>query len=62
MLNSVMQFNHLITDTAILDHVSATNFAFNIHHTWTVSEQTKDNTISLGLWDVTWHFRDCLGH
>jgi len=24
-----------------------------IHHTWTVPEQTKDNTISLGLWDMT---------
>jgi len=24
---------------------SATNFAFIIHHTWTVPEQTKDNTI-----------------
>jgi len=27
--------------------------AFIIHHTWTVPEQTKDNTISLGLRDVT---------
>jgi len=30
-------------------------------YTWTVPEQTKDNTITHGLWDVTWHFRDCLG-
>ena len=27
--------------------------AFIIHQTWTVPEQTKDNTISLGLRDVT---------
>ena len=40
---------------------SATDFAFIIHYTWTVSEQTKDNTISLGLWDVTCRFHDCLG-
>jgi len=39
----------------------ATDFAFVIHHTWTVPEQTKDNTISLDLRDVTWHFRDYLG-
>jgi len=25
-----------------------------IYHTWTVPEQTKDNTVSLGLRDVTW--------
>jgi len=30
-------------------------------HTRTVPEQTKDNTISLGLRDVTWRFRDCSG-
>ena len=47
-----------------LDQVSewsATDFAFIIHHTWTIPEQTKDNTISLGLRDVTlafsWLFR-----
>jgi len=39
---------------------SAINFAFIIHHTWTVSEQTKDNTLSLSLRDVTWRFRGCL--
>ena len=36
-----------------------------VHHpphleSWTVPEQTKDNTISLGLRDVTWRFRGCL--
>jgi len=43
---------------------SAADFAFIIHHTWwewTVPEQAKDNTISLDLRDVSWHFRDCLG-
>ena len=40
---------------------SATGYAFIIHHIRTVPEQTKDNTISLGLRDVTWRFRDCLG-
>jgi len=40
--------------------LSATDFAFIIHHTSTVPEQTKDNTISLGLRDVTWRFRGCL--
>jgi len=39
----------------------ATDSAFIIHHTWTIPEQTKDNTISLGLRDVTWRFHDCLG-
>ena len=38
---------------------SATDFACFIHHTWTVPEQTKGNTISHGLRDVTWRFRDC---
>ena len=33
--------------------ISATEFAIVIPHTWTVPEQTKDNTISLGLRDVT---------
>ena len=32
---------------------SATDFAFVIHHTRTVPKQTKDNTILLGLRDVT---------
>ena len=27
----------------------------------TVSEWTKDNTVSFGLWDMTRRFRDCLG-
>jgi len=36
---------------------SATNFAFFIHHTRAVPKQTKDNTISLGLRDMTWRFR-----
>jgi len=42
----------------------ATDFAFIIHHTWKVPKQTEDNTntTSLGLRDVTWRFRDCLGH
>jgi len=31
------------------------------HYTWTVSEWTKDNAVSLGLWDMTRRFRDCLG-
>jgi len=47
-----------------LDQVSewsATDFAFIIHHTWTIPEQTKENTISIGLQDVTWCFRYCLG-
>ena len=39
----------------------ATDFAFIIHHTRTVPKQTKDNTISLGLRDMSWCFRDCLG-
>jgi len=32
------------------------------HYTRTVSEWTKDNTVSFGLWDMTRRFRDCLGH
>ena len=43
------------------DLPAATDFAFIIRHTWTVPKQTKDNTISLGLRDMTWRFRDCLG-
>jgi len=39
----------------------ATDFAFSIHHTWTVPKQTEDKIISLGLRDVTWRYRDCLG-
>jgi len=35
------------------NHASATDFAFIIDHTWTVPEQTKDNTISLGLYIYT---------
>jgi len=31
------------------------------HYTWTVSEWTKDNTVSFGLWDMTKRFRYCLG-
>ena len=31
------------------------------HYTWTVSEWTKDNTVSFGLRDMTRRFRDCLG-
>jgi len=31
------------------------------HYTRTVSEWTKDNTVSFGLWDMTRCFRDCLG-
>ena len=38
----------------------ATNLAYFIHHTRTVPKQTKDNTILLGLWDMTCCFRDCL--
>jgi len=30
------------------------------HCTWTVSEWTKDNTVSFGLRDMTRRFRDCL--
>jgi len=40
---------------------SATDFAFIIHHTRTVPEQTIDNTSSLGLRDMTWRFREYLG-
>ena len=47
------------------DHVSGmichTDFACIIHHTWTVPEQTKDNTIRPLLRDMTWRFRDCFG-
>jgi len=32
-----------------------------VHRTRTVPKQTKDNTISLSLRDMTWHFHDCLG-
>jgi len=31
------------------------------HHTRTVSEWTKDNTLSFGLRGMTRRFRDCLG-
>jgi len=31
------------------------------HYTRTVSEWTKDNTVSFGLPDMTRRFRDCLG-
>jgi len=31
------------------------------HYTRTVSEWTKDNTVSFGLRDMTRRFRDCLG-
>jgi len=31
------------------------------HYTQTVSEWTKDNTVSFGLRDMTRRFRDCLG-
>jgi len=31
------------------------------HYTRTVSEWTKDNTVLLGLLDMTRRFRDCLG-
>jgi len=32
-----------------------------IDHYTTVSEWTKDNTVSFGLRDMTRRFRDCLG-
>jgi len=31
------------------------------HYAQTVSEWTKDNTVSFGLRDMTWRFPDCLG-
>jgi len=31
------------------------------HYTRTVSEWTKDDAVSFGLWDMTRRFRDCLG-
>jgi len=34
----------------------------DFHHTRTVPKQTKDNTILLGLRDMTWRFYDCLSH
>jgi len=32
------------------DHVSATEFACIIHHTWTVPDQTKDTLFRLAYW------------
>jgi len=46
------------------DHVSGMICPMRVSptmHTWSVPEQTRDNTISFGLRDVTWRFRDRLG-
>ena len=41
---------HFAIDPACIDHYART-----------VSEWSKDNTVSFGLWDMIRRFRDCLG-
>jgi len=54
---------HQVAVTVIiyyLEHSAIDPTCIN-HYTRTVSEWTKDNTVSFGLWDMTRRFRDCLG-
>jgi len=50
MDHEVLLFLVLLSGTLCIDH-----------YTRTVSERTKDNTVSFGLRGMTRRFRDCLG-